>query len=144
MSYFQRYFENRRGPLPKFIGIFTEDQILSGFLEGLGWPRHYGIDPASGLFIEFFKDSDKDNQIFVRTYFNTLTESLPVKVNKLESNVISLSDFLLAMYERLDIIDLLDDKTACVLAEYPTDYFSPDTVINELNQYYGLNDDDND
>ena len=55
--------------MPKFIAYFTHDDIVGSFLEGLG--SHTSIDPypASAVWIEFFKDATKNNQMFVRTYF---------------------------------------------------------------------------
>ena len=102
MDNFQDYFDNKKGPFPKFIAYFTHDQIVSGFLSGLGFPRHYEIEPASGIFFEFFtnstdsnqnNDNNDNDQIFVRTYFNTLNDTIPVIINGLDSNVISLDSF---------------------------------------------------
>jgi hypothetical protein len=40
--------------MPKLISYFTHDEIISGFLEGLGFHNPQGAYPAASLKFEFF------------------------------------------------------------------------------------------
>lgn len=41
--------------MPKYILHFSHDEIIAGFLEGLGYHNPQGAYPAASLFFEFFQ-----------------------------------------------------------------------------------------
>lgn len=76
----QKYMNRTEGPLPKFIGLFSHDEIINAYFEGLGYITNQGVYPASQLYIEFYNPHKRTNAIFVRTYYQKDLQGKPIPV----------------------------------------------------------------
>ncbi|CDW89717.1 acpt protein [Stylonychia lemnae] len=138
LTTFQKYFKKTAGPMPKFLLYLSHDEIMSAYLEGLGFHQPYGSFPAAGIFFEFFRDSAQNNQIFVRTYFKqTLGETKSITLADQTSNVISLAAFQSTIAKRIQLSGITDIAKSCAEAYVSSNtYYDPELYITELKQKY--------
>lgn len=71
MKTFTKYYNLQSGAtqaLPKFALYLSHDEIIGSFYEALGYHTVVGTMPAGALFLEFFKDTAKNNTLMVRTF----------------------------------------------------------------------------
>eukprot|EP00347_Sterkiella_histriomuscorum_P005757 403355385 len=138
LTTFQKYFKKTTAPMPKFIGYFTHDEIISGYLEGLGFHTAQGAYPAAGLFFEFYKDGSKNNQTFVRSYFRQTPDQMrPIYLAGQTTNELSLQDFAAVIQKRIAATGITDIVASCNGAYTSSGvYYDPQMSIDQLKEIY--------
>eukprot|EP00347_Sterkiella_histriomuscorum_P016634 403352435 len=166
MTNFQEYFKNKDGPMPKFISYFTHDEIIAGYLEGLGYHNPQGAYPAAALNFEFFieqqekkenflNDGNKQvyktqlgsnvfvkgdpNDIKVRIYYKQdINSSVPIILPGFNSEVLSITEFAAFVQKRANLSGISTNIPTACSVEYQSSgkYYDPQLSIKQLQQIY--------